>query len=250
MTLRFFPKLVSTILFAAGLLASVALAADQQEIEADAMVIPFRQVSVSFPVGGIVEEIDVREGARVERGDLLATLEHEEELLDALRYEKMLEKRRSDHEATDQLFRENMTSEEEALEKRIEMEVADIDRRRALAAVEQKKLHAPLSGLVVDRLREPGEWVDPGAVVLEIVEIDQVYARLMLTAEESRSIRIDQEISLSFPALSKEERFVGKVDFIDPRIDASSGLLAVRVLVDNPNHRLRPGLSGFAHLSL
>ncbi|MEX2382633.1 MAG: efflux RND transporter periplasmic adaptor subunit [Opitutales bacterium] len=215
----------------------------------DVLVVPYRQVSVSFPVGGIVEELSVREGARVEQGDFLGALEHEEERLDARRFEKVLEKRASDHEATASLFLERMTSAEEALDKRIEMEIAEIQYRRALATVERRKLYSPLRGLVVAREREPGEWVDPGTVVLEVVDIDQVYAQLMLSAEESSSVRMGQEIPLVFAAINGDPRFQGTVDFIDPRIDAASGLLKVRVLVDNADHRLPPGLSGFAWLS-
>lgn len=216
--------------------------------EVDVLVVPYHQVSVSFPVGGVVEELAVREGDVVRRGDLLASLEHLEEQLDAQRFAKVLEKRKSDHAASEKLFGEKMISEEEALEQRVEMEIADLQHRRALAAAERRKLRAPLGGLVVARHREPGEWVDPGAVVLEIVDIDRVYAQLMLRPEHSAGIRMGQEIPLVFPDVVEQNRFIGKVDFIDPRIDAASGLLRVRVLIDNPGHRLPPGMSGLAKL--
>lgn len=222
--------------------------AAEPPVEVDVLIVPYRQVSVSFSVGGIVEEIGVREGDLVKRGDLLATLEHLEEALDTERFEKALEKRKSDHDASDQLFREKMISEEEALEKRVEMEIAEIQVKRAAAAVERRKLRSPLAGLVVGKHREPGEWVDPGTVVLEIVDIDQVYAQLMLRAEHSGGIRMGQDIPVIFPDISGLNRFTGKVDFIDPRIDAASGLLRVRVLIDNPGHRLPPGMSGLAQL--
>lgn len=235
---------VATALF----LPTVAGHSAEPAVEVDVLIVPYRQVSVSFPVGGIVEEIAVREGDLVQRGALLATLEHLEEALDTERFEKALEKRRSDHDASDQLFREKMISEEEALEKRVEMEIAEIQVKRAAAAVERRKLRSPLAGLVVGKHREPGEWVDPGTVVLEIVDIDQVYAQLMLRAEHSRGIRMGQDIPLVFPDVSGSNQFTGKVDFIDPRIDAASGLLRVRVLIDNPGHRLPPGMSGLAQL--
>jgi len=223
-------------------------APESRGAEVDVLIVPFRQVSVSFPVGGIVEQLAVREGDRVQQGALLATLEHQEEFLDAERFAKVLEKRKSDHEASDQLFRERMISEEEALEKRIEMEIADLQYKRALAVVERRKLRAPLNGLVVAKHREEGEWADPGSVVLEIVDIDRVYAQLMLRADQSAGIRLNQEVPVQFPTIAGETRFLGKVDFIDPRIDAASGLLRVRVLIENPGHRLPPGLSGLAQL--
>jgi len=190
----------------------------------------------------------VREGAIVQQGDPLGSLEHKEEMLDALRFEKILEKRQSDYEATAQLFREGVVSDEEALEKRIEKEIADIQLRRAQAALERRMLHAPLTGLVVARMHEPGEWVDPGTVVLEVIDVERVYAQLMLDADQSARVELGQEVPLVFPTLSGLDQVVGTIDFIDPRIDASSGLLRVRVLVENSKRRLPTGLSGIAHL--
>jgi multidrug efflux pump subunit AcrA (membrane-fusion protein) len=41
-------------------------------------------------------------------------------------------------------------------------------------------------------------------------------------------------------------KFTGKIDFIAPNIDASSGLLRVKVLIENPEHIIKAGLKGTA----
>jgi multidrug efflux pump subunit AcrA (membrane-fusion protein) len=39
---------------------------------------------------------------------------------------------------------------------------------------------------------------------------------------------------------------IGKVSFIDPRIDAASVLFRVKVLLDNKDHKIKAGMRGVA----
>lgn len=214
---------------------------------AEALVKPFRAVSVSTPVAGTLQTLAVREGASVKRGDTLAALAQEAEELDVERLEKVLEKRVFDDRGAAKLFTDRVISEDEAVEKRLEREIAELQLRRARVELARRTLRAPLAGLVVATHREEGEWVDPGAVVFEIVNIDQVYAELLVTPEEAAPLRVGQRLSARFPVLGATD-FPGVVEFIDPRVGASSGLMTVRLLIENPGHRIRPGYRGQVRL--
>ena len=53
--------------------------------------------------------------------------------------------------------------------------------------------------------------------------------------------------ALHFPALpDNSENFTAVVSFVDPRIDAASGLFRVKLLLDNPDHEIKAGMRGFA----
>lgn len=207
----------------------------------DALVKPYREVSVSTAVPGMLESLTVREGARVDSGTTLAQLESSSERIEVERLAKILEKRRFDDEGTKRLYEQDVVSEDEAVEMRIEREIAELQLRRAEAELARRTLRAPLSGFVVNLEAEAGEWVEPGDLVFEIVNIDQVFAEVLVTPEEARNVEVGSDVEVDFPVLREGQARTGKVDFIDPRVDASSGLMTIRVILPNADHAIRPG---------
>lgn len=221
----------------AGACALVASAALQR----DGVVLPFKEVRVSAAVAGMLETVAVKEGDVVKTGQTLAQLDAKQQQLEVDRLAKIVEKRRFDFDGFDALLKDSMTSRDQAMQARIELEIAELDQRRAQAELDKRTVRAPLDGLVVAVRFEGGEWVEPGAVVAEVVDIGFVFAQLLLTAEEAGAVTLGLEVPLTFPALPHFTAR-GKIDFIDPRVDPSSGLQRVRVLVENQEGRIRPGL--------
>lgn len=213
----------------------------------DGVVLAFHEVSVSAAVPGNLSEIMVGEGDFVRSGDLMVRIDSTFQELELARRERVLAKRKFDFEGLQSLLEDNMTSRDEALEAQIELEIAEIDHRRAMAELDQRKLKAPISGLVAGVHFEAGEWVDPGSVVVEVLDIEQVYAQLLLTAEEASRLEVGMEIPLDFPAIP-DFSANGKLDFIDPRVDPASGLQRVKILLSNDGHRILPGLRCVAQL--
>lgn len=216
-------------------------------IERDGVVLPFKEVRVSAAVPGTLNTVLVKEGDTVEAAQPLAQMEAKQQQLEVDRLTKILEKRRFDFDGLDALLKDSMTSKDQAMQARIELEIAELDQRRAQAELEKRTLRSPLAGLVVSVRFESGEWVEPGAVVAEVVDIRSVYAQLLLTAEEAGAVRLGLDVELTFPAMPGFTAR-GKVDFIDPRVDPSSGLQRVKVLVGNGDGAIRPGLQCVARL--
>lgn len=237
-------RLLRFFVGAAGALAVAGLSAGTTEV----LVKPFRAVSVSAAVAGTLRTLAVQEGEAVKLNQPLAVLDNEQEQLEVDRLTKVLDKRNFDDRGTAKLFQDKVVSEDEAVEKRIEREIAELQLRRAKVELAHKTVVAPLDGLVVAKKREAGEWVEPGTVVFELVNIDRVYAEMLVTPEEAAPLKVGQPLVTRFPLLSPTPEVEGRIDFIDPRVDASSGLMKVRVLIENPQHRLRPGYRGQALL--
>lgn len=211
---------------------------------AEVLVKPFRAVSVSSAVAGTLRTLSVQEGEAIKTGQPLAVLANEQEQIEVARLTKVLEKRDFDDRGTAKLFQDKVVSEDEAVEKRIEREIAELQLRRAKVDLAHKTLLAPLDGVVVAKKREAGEWVEPGTVVFELVNIDRVYAEMLVTPEEAAPLKVGQRLTARFPLLAPAADVGGTIDFIDPRVDASSGLMKVRILIENAQHRLRPGYRG------
>lgn len=226
-----------------------ALSSVGQERVFEGLVEPFRDVTISSPVQSFIEEHYVREGDYVEQGELLTRLFLRIEELELERTQSLIEKREFDYLGTQNLYADALISEDEALAARIELDLARLEHEIAEENVRLRQIRSPIDGIIVERLLEDGETVTATEPIFEIVNIEQVYVQFYVRAEDLRHIEVGQEASVAFPELGIDNPMTGTIDFIDPRVDAASGLLRVRVLMDNPEGRVKAGVRALVKIA-
>ena len=203
---------------------------------------PLKSVSVSSPVlQEVVDAVLVEEGDTVKEGQIIVQLRAEKEALDVEQYTKLVEQKTFTANGAEALAKDKMMSKELMLEKQTEMQLAKIQLRQAQVRFKEKTILSPLNGIVVKKYKEAGESVDRVEKLVDIVNIDQVYVQFYLDPKMMGVIKTEQLVTVRVAAIG-EAAFDGKVSFVDPRIDAGSGLFRVKVLVDNPKHTIKPGM--------
>lgn len=225
------------------LLASLAFPALLSAHTAEGVLLPFMEVTVSSAVQGILATVKVKEGDAVAANDLLAALIDRVEVAEADRYAKILEQRQFAAQGTQNLFRDQVVSEGEAIEKRIERDIAQLQHQIALEQLDRRKIRSPIDGLVVEKKKEAGEAVDINEPVFHIVDISRVFLQVFIDATDALKLRAGQTVPVSFPDYDMPEN-AGRIDFIDPRIDGASGLVRVKILIENPDRRFIAGMRG------
>jgi RND family efflux transporter MFP subunit len=230
--------------FLLPLLLAGALAARAEDTQG--LVLPFKTVSVASPVlQEIIDLMKVEEGDKVKEGDVLVELRKEKEVLEVKQYEQLVKQRKFTAEGAMKLFKEKIGSQEAALEKETELELAKIQLQQAEVRLKEKTIRSPLSGIVVKKHKETGEAVDRVEKLVDVIDIDQVYVQFYLDPKLMQVVKPDQEVPVRFPVLG-DEKVIGRISFIDPRIDAGSGLFRVKVLIDNKGHVVKAGMRGVA----
>jgi RND family efflux transporter MFP subunit len=141
-------------------------------------------------------------------------------------------------------------SQDALMEKETDLQGAKLDYDMAVQALDEKTIKSPLAGIVVKRYKEPGEAVDRTEKLFDIVNIDKVYVQFYLNPAYMEKLATGDTVPVRFPALKQgRQEYNAKVSFIDPRIDAASQLFRVKLLLENPNHEIKAGMSGIADFS-
>jgi RND family efflux transporter MFP subunit len=227
-----------------ALVATVAHAEDIQ-----GLVLPLKSVSVASPVlQEVVDSVLVEEGNPVTEGQPIVQLRAEKEALMVEQYKKIIEQKEFTAKGALALSKEKMMSREAVLEKQTELELAQIQLRQAEVLLKEKTIRSPLNGIVVKKYKESGESVDRAEKLMDVVNIDEVYVQFYLDPKLLTSVKVDQVVAVRFPVIG-DRKFEGKVAFVDPRIDATSGLFRVKLLLPNPGHTIKPGMRGVADFS-
>ena len=124
---------------------------------------------------------------------------------------------------------------------------ATLTLREAEIDLEHVKVSSPIDGIVLERLVNPSETTHKDQLVLKIGSLHTVFIAAKITEEKLHSVQLELGAEASFPAFPGEA-FRGKVVKIDPNIDPITRTFTTYVEIENPDFRLKPGLSGFARI--
>ena len=102
-------------------------------------------------------------------------------------------------------------------------------------------LYAPSGGVVIEKHAKPGSYVSEGDRLYTIADLSQVWVMLEAYESDLPWLRYGQEVEFTV-AGTGDETFTGRVAFIDPTLDPTTRTVDVRVNVENPRGRLRPGV--------
>ncbi len=218
-------------------------------------------VQLTSQITAQVLEVPVKIGDVVKKGSLLvrwddrlitATLEANRAYVDSSKVKIKDETRQVERYTA--LQQKNMGTPLE-LEKS-EMSLADakeslakasLSLRQAELDLEHVKMTAPLDGIVLERLVNPGENTHRDQIVMKLGSLNNVLLAAKIGEDKMHSVQLGLAAESSFPAFPGE-RFEGKVVKIDPNIDPVTRTFTTYVEIKNEDFRLKPGLSGFARI--
>ncbi|WP_439879634.1 efflux RND transporter periplasmic adaptor subunit [Pontibacter sp. MBLB2868] len=124
------------------------------------------EAALSFKVGGVISDVFVKEGERIQKGQLLAILNQAEIKALVKQSELSVEKTHRDYTRTENLYRDSVATLEQLQNARTAMQVAKQQLEAARFNLTFSEIRAAADGYVLKRFVQPGQVVAPGAAVL------------------------------------------------------------------------------------
>ncbi len=216
---------------------------------------PEVEVKVFGQIPDRILDLRVEEGDRVTKGQVIAiirsdaldaTVAQAAAGLESARAQR--DKVRDDLARARKLLESAVTSpaQVEALEKALA--AADAQVRSLEAVVEQaatrqrqSTVRAPISGIIGTRYLSRGDLAMPQIPIVTIVQMDRVKVTLMATEFDLAAIEGGTPVEVRVAAYPGEV-FRGEITRVGPVIDPMTRHAKVEILLDNPDHRLKPGM--------
>jgi RND family efflux transporter MFP subunit len=239
-------------------------------LELTGNAVAYNQVDLEARVQGYLQEINYKDGDEVKLADNLFVIEPGPYQAQLQQAQASLAATQADLvQAEAEFFRQSTLGKSDfASQSKVDEARAKRDTDKAKISNDQAgvtiaainlgytRVNAPFDGMVTAHLVSVGGLVGVGGPtkLATIVDLDPIYASF--TVSEQQVLRIKQVMAEQglkpgdFKGTPVEIGLmtdsgyphVGKLDYAAPMIDAATGTLAARAVLDNPNRALLPGM--------
>ena len=219
-----------------------------QAVETSGLLTSENEAHLSFKVGGIIRQILVKEGDRVSKGQLLATLNITEIAAQMSQAEENFIKARRDAQRTQNLYRDSVNTKEQMENSQTLLAIAGQQLDITKFNLSHANIYAPTDGVVIKKLVNAGEQIEGGTAVLFVSGINRKdwVIKCGLTDKDWARLKGGEKAEIEFDAFS--QTFSGRVKSLAQGSESGSGLYQVEVSIDHQNAKLVNGL--FAKVSI
>lgn len=189
-----------------------------------------RGVDLSVEAAGIVREIGFTSNEVVDAGRVLLRLDDTVQRADLAATETQLDLETANLRRTRQLEGRGVTTNVtlEAVEAAARAAEAQVSRSTAL--LDQRQLVAPFGGTIGLPRVELGQYIQPGTVVATLQDLDTMRVDFSLPEQNLGIIEIGQPLHVRADGI--DQTFDGEIVGIDPRVNPTSRMVAVRASID------------------
>ncbi|GAB2784836.1 efflux RND transporter periplasmic adaptor subunit [Rhabdobacter roseus] len=209
-------------------------------VYASGTVVPNEEVELKAEMAGKLIKLDIREGSRVTKGQLIAKindrdlraqltkLEYNEELAKQIetRQKKLLDIEaisREEYEITANNYR-----------------TIGADKELIYSQLERTEIRAPFSGTIGLKNVSEGAYMAPGTSLATLVQTNPIKIDFTIPEKYSQSIRLGNTVKLNLDG--DPTNYSARIVAVDPKVDENLRTLRIRALAQNPSGRFVPGM--------
>ena len=199
------------------------------------------QVTINPEVGGRVTKIFFTPGATVKAGDPLVQLNDAPERGDLANYEAQARWAETTLQRSSELAKNQYEARETVDQKRSQLDQAKAQISKTQALIAQKLIRAPFSGQLGTRQIELGQYLTPGARIVTLTDLSQLYVNFTLPSQMRSEIAVGQRVNVTADAFPGRT-FSAEITTIEPQVSADTRTMAVQATMRNPDNSLLPGM--------
>lgn len=126
-------------------------------------------------------------------------------------------------------------------------QIQELERRGS--AVDFMQINAPVSGVVLQRDVLEGGYVETGERMFRIAQLENLWVELEVYERDAAQVAVGLEADFAARAYPGE-MFTGRVAYVDPFLNPDTRTLRARVDMPNPDLKLKPGMFGYAVITV
>lgn len=242
-------------------------------VSAPGIVRPLTEVQISSSINGIVQQLMVKEGQEVKKGDLLLQIDPSEYRAQVRRAQAGLEvaqanlqQARSQWKRAEQLYKSKLISEQEYesartnhLLSQAQLKESKANLEQTLEQLQKTRITSPIEGTVIQINIEPGENVitgtldNPGTKLMVVADLSRMEVESQVDEADIAKVGMGQRAIVEVEALP-EKKFIGLVHEVsyaaqdqDAEQDATVNY-SISILIEDTITELKPGMTATSEI--
>lgn len=221
---------------------------------------PQNAAQINVLSGGIIRKINVIEGQRVSKGQVLVTIENQDLIKLQQDYltvkggfsyivaeherQQLLKAANAGTGKAHQLAEANYNAEIakiKALERQLQQYGISVRQIASGNITSQVPVTAPINGTIGKITAETGSYAQPGVSIMDIVDNSKIHADLIVFEKDLSKIKVGQRVDFQLTN-QKNEQIEGQIYGINKSFENDSKGVVVHAVIKKPGANLIPGM--------
>lgn len=205
-----------------------------------------KTVKLGFMVAGKINYIAGEEGSLLKEGQLMASLDSENYSIAKDMADANLDQTQDEYSRLQKMHERNSISESDFSKITNGLKVTKSQQRLQAKNLSDTRLYSPISGVLLKKGAEIGEIIGVGLPLFAISNIRTVKVCASVPESDLHYIKLYQKASVLISSL--DSTFTGTIVEIGSVADPGSRAFTVKIELNNPKLRIRPGMTAEAKI--
>jgi membrane fusion protein, multidrug efflux system len=225
------------VMLTVGDLATVGRADVETGVPVQGTLKPLADVNIIVPVADVVEQMLVKEGQAVRRGQVLARMRTTSIAPAAAGAEAQRRVAAADLQRMQNLLQVGAVAERDVESAGAQLKAAEAVAAAANKRLEESTVRAPFSGVIAERLLQAGDRAGEGDRLFRIVNTDELEFTASVTTDVLDRLKPGAPVALTVSGTDGRQ-VAGRISRVNATVDEATRQVKVYVLVPNRDHRL------------
>ncbi|MDR1585445.1 MAG: efflux RND transporter periplasmic adaptor subunit [Prevotellaceae bacterium] len=204
-------------------------------------LLPDEEVDLSFETSGKITDIYFKEGAAVQKGQLLAKVNDKPLQAELKKIESQMPLAQERVKRQEALLKKDAVSQEAYESVATELEKLKADVELVKARIAQTELRAPFDGIIGLRQVSEGAYASPATIVSHLTKISPL--KIEFSVNEKQADDIKPGTKLQFTLDGSMKTYQAEVYAVETNLERQTLTLKARAYYANADKKLKPGHS-------
>lgn len=199
-------------------------------------------ITVVSEIDALVRDLPFREGTSVPQGTLLAQLDDTQLQAGLARAEALRDQKQLTYDRIKSLADKGAVAPQDLDNATADLKVAQAEVEMIQAQLDKTRIKAPFAGTVGSRRVSPGAFVRSGTPITDLTQLDELKVTFSAPERYYPMLKLKSPVTVTttaYPGVA----FAGTVEVVEPVVDEATRSARIIAHVQNPELKLRPGMS-------
>jgi len=202
---------------------------------------PWTRLQLKSKLNGTITEVLVREGDKVQKGDVLARMEAKDYKIALNRAEAAYRLAKSDYERDKSIYDKGVIPTSAMDANKTKMQTAQADYENASLLYSRTTITSPMAGVIRRMYAKIGLQLSVGDPLAEILEIDRLKGVIGIPESDVTAVRKLNRVNITIQALNNRE-ISAEIHFLSPSPETVARIYNLELEIDNKKGEIFPGM--------